>query len=61
MFKQLTKRDAGISIESITNGFVFTVGGRSEDGDWITEKVHVGNVDELLMAVRDIMGMPVDD
>jgi hypothetical protein len=61
MFNNLSKRDAGISIESITNGFIFTVSGRSEGGDWITEKVHVGNIDELLMAVRDIMGMPVDE
>ena len=61
MFNKLAKRNSEISIESISNGFVFNVSGRSEDGDWCNEKVHVGNIDELLMAVRDIMGMPVDD
>jgi hypothetical protein len=61
MFNKLTKRNTDFTIESISNGFILQVGGRSDDGDWITEKVHVPSIDELLMSVRDVVSMPVDE
>ena len=61
MFNKLAKRNNEFTIENIANGYVVAVGGRSADGDWITEKVYVGNMDQLMNAIRILDEMPFDD
>ena len=61
MFNKLAKRNTEFTIENIANGYVVAAGGRSADGDWITEKVYVGNMDQLMNAIRTLDEMPFDD
>ena len=58
---KLDKINERLDVYRYSNGYMVEVSGRSDDGDWITEKVHVPNIDELLMSVRDVVSMPVDE
>jgi len=61
MFNKLTKRNTEYTVENIANGYVLSVGGRSEDSAWVTEKLYVGNMDQLMGAIRTLDEMPFDD
>jgi hypothetical protein len=61
MFNKLAKRNNEFTIENIANGYVIAVGGRSAEDDWITEKVYVSNMDQLMNAIRTLDEMPFDD
>ena len=61
MFNKLAKRNAEFTVETISNGFVLTCGGRSADGDWINEKVHTKNTDELYGLIDKLLEMEQDD
>jgi hypothetical protein len=61
MLKKLVKRNNEYTIENISNGYILTINGRDNDQDWVTEKLHVGNFDQLMGAIRALDEMPIDD
>ena len=54
---KLTKVNENFSIYMYDNGFMIEVGGRDDDDEWITAKIMVSTVDELVALVREAVDM----
>jgi len=54
---KLTKVNENFSIYMYDNGFMIEVGGRDDDDEWITAKIMVSTVDELVALVREAADM----
>ena len=60
-FNKLVNRNAEYTIENISNGYVLNINGRDDDGNWVNEKLYVGNFDQLMGAIRSLDEMAIDD
>jgi len=54
---KLTKVNESFNINMYDNGFMIEVGGRDDNDDWVTAKIMVSSVDELVALVREAVDM----
>jgi hypothetical protein len=57
---KLAKVNDSFSVNMYDNGFMFEMGGRSEDEDWVTAKIVCNNIDELVALIKEASEMPRD-
>lgn len=53
----IVKEVNDFNVEIADNGFVLNYSGRTEDDDWVTTKVVITSVDDLVKAITDIVSM----
>ena len=58
---KISKRDEDFRIYTYDNGYLIEVGGRDDEGEWVTAKVFATSIDEVKDAVEGIlMDIPVN-
>lgn len=57
---KLEKVNDSFSVNMYDNGYMFEMGGRNEDEDWVTAKIVCNNVDELVALIKEASEMPRD-
>lgn len=57
----LKSRNSDLSIERISNGFILTLTGRDNQGNYLTDKLFVNNLAEVNFAVSDYFDLPEDN
>lgn len=59
---KVKKRDESFQIYTYDNGYLVEVGGRNDEGDWVTAKVFVDGIDEVQNVVGAILReIPLND
>ncbi len=59
--EKIAKRDEDFRIYTYDNGYLIEVGGRDDEGEWVTAKVFATNIQEVKDAVEGILtGIPVN-
>lgn len=58
---RLKTRNSDLSIERISNGFILTLSGRDDTGNYLTDKLFVNNLAEVNNAVEDYFDLPEDN
>lgn len=53
--EKICKRDEDFRIYTYDNGYLVEVGGRDEEGDWVTAKVFATTIEEVNQAVSAIL------
>jgi hypothetical protein len=57
---KLEKVNDSFSVNMYDNGYMFEMGGRNEDEDWVTAKIVCNNIDELVALIKEASEMPRD-
>lgn len=57
---KLEKVNDSFSVNMYDNGYMFEMGGRNEDEDWVTAKIVCNNIDELVVLIKEASEMPRD-
>jgi hypothetical protein len=57
---KLDKVNDSFSVNLYDNGYMFEMGGRNEDEDWVTAKIVCNNIDELVALIKEASEMPRD-
>ena len=57
---KLEKVNDSFSVNMYDNGYMFEMGGRNEDEDWVTAKIVCNNIDELVALIKEASEMPWD-
>jgi hypothetical protein len=57
---KLEKVNDSFSVNMYDNGYMFEMGGRNEDEDWVTAKIVCHNIDELVALIKEASEMPRD-
>ena len=57
---KLDKVNDSFSVNMYDNGYMFEMGGRNEDEDWVTAKIVCHNIDELVALIKEASEMPRD-
>ena len=57
---KLDKVNDSFSVNMYDNGYMFEMGGRNEDEDWVTAKIVCNNIDELVALIKEASEMPRD-
>ena len=57
---KLEKVNDSFSVNMYDNGYMFEMGGRNEDEDWVTAKIVCNTVDELVALIKEASEMPRD-
>lgn len=58
---QITKRSSELSIEKISNGFILTLSGRDDQGNYKTDKLFADELTEVNSVVSDYFDLPEDN
>jgi len=58
--EKLAKVNDSFSVNMYDNGYMFEMGGRNEDEDWVTAKIVCNNIDELVALIKEASEMPRD-
>lgn len=58
---QVVKRNSDLSIEKISNGFILTLSGRDENGNYRTDKLFVDELTEANNVISDYFDLPEDN
>ena len=58
--EKLAKLNDSFSVNMYDNGYMFEMGGRNEDEDWVTAKIVCNNIDELVALIKEASEMPRD-
>jgi hypothetical protein len=58
---KITKRNSDLSIERISNGFILTLSGRDDQGNYRTDKYFVDELTEVNSVVADYFNLPEDN
>lgn len=58
---KIVKRSSDLSIEKISNGFILTLSGRDDHGNYLTDKFFVDEMTELHVLVSDYFELPEDN
>ena len=53
--EKITKRDEDFRIYTYDNGYLIEVGGRDDEGEWVTAKVFATGIEEVKDAVEGIL------
>jgi len=54
----LKRRNEDLTIEIVSNGFIFAYGGRDENDDWVSDRVFFSTLDELMDVIADYVELP---
>ena len=57
---KLDKVNDSFSVNMYDNGYMFEMGGRNDDEDWVTAKIVCNNIDELVALIKEASEMPRD-
>ena len=57
---KLFKVNENFSINRYDNGFMVEVGGRNKKNDYVTAKIVVATIDEVLAIVKETLEMELD-
>jgi hypothetical protein len=57
---KLEKVNDSFTVNMYDNGYMFEMGGRNEDEDWVTAKIVCNNIDELVALIKEASEMPRD-
>lgn len=57
--EKIAKRDEDFRIYTYDNGYLIEVGGRDDEGEWVTAKVFAVGVQEVLDTVAGILEIPL--
>ena len=52
---KIVKRGENYTNNIYDNGFMVDVGGRNKKDDWVSAKIMVSSVDELVVLVREVV------
>jgi len=52
---KIVKMGENFTINIYDNGFMVDVGGRNKKDDWVSAKIMVSSVDELVVLVREVV------
>lgn len=58
---QIVKRNSDLSIEKISNGFILTLCGRDENGNYRNDKLFVDELTEANNVISDYFELPEDN
>ena len=58
--EKITKRDEDFRIYTYDNGYLIEVGGRDDEGEWVTAKVFAVGTQEVLDTVAGILEIEVN-
>jgi hypothetical protein len=58
---KLKTRNSDLSIERISNGFILTLTGRDNQGNYLTDKYFVLDLTEVNSVVSDYFNLPEDN
>lgn len=58
---KITKRNSDLSIERISNGFILTLSGRDDQGNYRTDKYFVDELADVNSVVSDYFDLPEDN
>lgn len=58
---KITKRNNDLNLEIISNGFILTLTGRDESGNYLTDKIFVNDLAEVNDAISDYFHLPEDN
>lgn len=54
---KLVKVSESFTVYMYDNGFMFEVGGQDKKGDWVTAKIMVSNLEQLIALVKETAEM----
>lgn len=57
---KLEKVNDSFTVNMYDNGYMFEMGGRNEDEDWVTAKIVCNNIDELVALIKEASELPRD-
>jgi len=57
---KLEKVNDSFSVNLYDNGFMFEMGGRDEDENWVTAKIVCHTLDEFVALIKEASDMPRD-
>lgn len=58
---KIVKRNSDLSIERISNGFILTLTGRDDQGNYRTDKLFVDELIDVNSIVSDYFDLPEDN
>lgn len=58
---KITKRNNDLNLEIISNGFILTLTGRDETGNYLTDKIFVNDLTEANDVISDYFHLPEDN
>lgn len=58
---KITKRSNDLNLEIISNGFILTLTGRDETGNYLTDKIFVNDLTEANDVISDYFHLPEDN
>jgi hypothetical protein len=58
---KLVKVDTNFSVNRYDNGFLFTVSGRTENGDWKSVNIMCEDIDSLSKLITEFTSLPVHE
>jgi hypothetical protein len=58
---KITKRNNDLNLEIISNGFILTLVGRDESGNYVTDKIFVNDLTEANDVISDYFHLPEDN
>lgn len=58
---KMIKVNESFSINMYDNGFMFEIGGRDSDDEWVTAKIMCPTVEDLITLVREATDMERND
>ena len=57
---KLEKVNDSFTVNMYDNGYMFEIGGRDYNEDWVTAKIVCNTVDELVALIKEASEMPRD-
>ena len=57
---KLKTRNSDLSIERISNGYILTLSGRDNQGNYLTDKLFVDELADVNLLVSDYFDLPED-
>ena len=57
---KLSKVNESITINRYDNGFMVEVGGRDDENDWKSAKIHCNTEEEMIAVVKEWNSMEID-
>lgn len=57
---KLEKVNDSFTVNMYDNGYMFEIGGRDDNEDWVTAKIVCNTVDELVALIKEASEMPRD-
>lgn len=60
LYDKISKVNDNFTVYMYDNGFMLEVGGRDDNGDWVTAKILCKDMDELIGLIQEATSMERD-